>query len=263
MEFGNSGNEKLFSYLDYTRQVLPEPFASFSEERLLISVVFAVFVLLCTTYVFLGGAGRSGKRDVVLLWGPMGAGKTTLFYQLLEGKVPLQGTHTSMEPNKAEAKIGELGVSLLDFPGHGSQESLLWENHADSIERVIFLLDSTDSLALEREGAQMLYNILTRKVFSRIPVLVACNKQDLSNAVPRDSMRLELEKELDKLRKTSMNEDMSSIGGDSSANQRIPLEMGVGQKRFRFNAVSRVMFAEIAVKTSNLKAVTDFIEDRV
>lgn len=261
MEFGSTGNEEFSSYLDIIREILPEPFASFPEEKLLIAMVFAVFVLMCTSYIFLGGAGRR-KRDVVLVWGPMGAGKTTLFYQLLEGKVPVQGTHTSMEPNKADAKFGKLEVPLLDFPGHGSQESQLWENHADSVKRVIFLLDSTDSLALEREGAQMLYNILTRKVFARIPVLVACNKQDLPTAVPMDSLRLDLEKELEKLRKTSMDEGMSSIGGDSSANQRIPLEIGVGQKRFRFNSLTRVSFAEVAVKTSNLKAVKDFIEDK-
>jgi len=87
----------------------------------------------------------------------------------------------------------------------------------------------------------------------RVPILVACNKQDLQFAKKATSIESELEKEIEELRKvkkaTQLDEASTKIGYLEDL-----------KKKFTFNEmIVPVQFVECAVKNEELGEVYKFI----
>eukprot|EP00465_Bigelowiella_longifila_P000196 CAMPEP_0185280466 /NCGR_PEP_ID=MMETSP1359-20130426/66141_1 /TAXON_ID=552665 /ORGANISM="Bigelowiella longifila, Strain CCMP242" /LENGTH=230 /DNA_ID=CAMNT_0027875721 /DNA_START=143 /DNA_END=835 /DNA_ORIENTATION=+ len=144
----------------------------------LLLVVTAMFMILKS------GGVVSSKRDSILIVGPMGSGKTALFYRLVLGeKRDSPMTVTSQAPNEDTFCPGEGGgkLGLVDLPGHDSQWPAALERVQDAVG-VIFLIDSSKPQI--NVAGQKLFDLLCDPSVknNKIPFMIACNKTDLPEA---------------------------------------------------------------------------------
>eukprot|EP00954_Amorphochlora_amoebiformis_P029222 1392846-Amorphochlora_amoeboformis.AAC.1 len=93
---------------------------------LVVVVLLAIFFLSKTSGVV--GAHLS-RGSSLLLIGPMGSGKTSLFFRLTTPSEAQPLTVTSQSPNKGVLSIAEVKMPVEDLPGHDSQ----WPS---SLERI-------------------------------------------------------------------------------------------------------------------------------
>lgn len=152
-------------------------------------------------------AAMKGEQfDVtVLLCGPMGGGKTRLFYHLCTGdkNVP---TLTSLKANVGIAGIqpdrgDKEKVRYIDWPGHASlNDSALdtvWKAPVNSV-RLVLVLDATQSVAA---AASTLYEIWEGAVTSKRQrnVLICCHKKDFPKAKNWKRIKIQMRTELERL----------------------------------------------------------------
>lgn len=202
-------------------ELLPADVAGVVRQHEL-EVLAALTVVLLTLLLLIirrGGSGGSGggKGTSVLLVGPAGGGKTTLFYQIKDGSTHL-GTVASMVENEGTWTVLSKGrpagtARVVDVPGHPSLRHRL-EQHLRDAAAVVFVMDSVDISPSKVEAAEELFEVLTHPhvARARVPVLLACNKMDLeTQAHSVDFIRRTLEKQLDAMRKTrvSMSPDVA------------------------------------------------------
>mmetsp|Transcript_27374 Transcript_27374/g.52120 ORF Transcript_27374/g.52120 Transcript_27374/m.52120 type:complete len:242 (+) Transcript_27374:61-786(+) len=221
------------------------------------AIVAALFVVLLV--IFKLAFGRNRGDDIVVI-GPCGGGKTSLFLQLYKGDLG-QGTVTSMEANQATFNLTGVkkAVKMVDVPGHRRVRSVL-DKHIVSARAIIFMVDAVDfsTTGYVRSAADMLYDALSKRSLqrSRVPVLVACNKMDYSSAHSVDFVRKRLEKEIEQLRNTRTAMSDTGKGG---ASEEGPL--GKPGHTFSFaNSVNPVTFCGISVTQNELGPLFDFIK---
>jgi signal recognition particle receptor subunit beta len=141
----------------------------------------------------------------VLFCGPMGGGKTRIFYQICaEEKVTK--TVTSIKANAGVAPMkSERGdkatVRYIDWPGHAplSDSALepLWKAPNDKV-RVVLVLDATQPVAA---AASVLYTLWEGAATAkrRRTILVACHKKDFPKAKNWKRVKIQLRTELERL----------------------------------------------------------------
>ena len=159
------------------------------------------------------GKSRSGKS--LLLVGLAEAGKTTIFSRLTLGKfVP---TVTSMKQNNAEYPAKKRTLEIVDLPGHDRLRSKYWEDYKSNATGIVFVVDSQSFLSNVRDVADFLYTVLADPVVNkrRVPVLIACNKQDEAKAKSAKVIQNQLEKEINTIRATRLAA-LESTDGSSS-----------------------------------------------
>lgn len=156
--------------------------------------------------VMSGGASKMIRRQrgqSLLLLGQCGSGKTVLFYQMKD-QVEVR-TVSSLKNNRESLKIqaGEepLGpIDVIDCPGHqrfrGKQAELMREARC-----IVYVVDSEDKQKL-KDVAEHLYEILTDQgvIELHIPILLTCNKCDLSTARTEKFIVEEIEREIEQMR---------------------------------------------------------------
>jgi small GTP-binding protein len=161
---------------------------------------------------------RGRKREKVLLVGPVNAGKTRLFYRLLSQVNPDTVSSTSLNKTDShmEVKIPKSvaqtpkndgdddiatcvtsQVDLIDIPGHFNFRSTINQS-LDQAKAIILVLDSSEKDKFG-EAADILYDVLGNIdiIGEQVPVLVACNKQDLTFAKKAVQLERLLESEID------------------------------------------------------------------
>jgi signal recognition particle receptor subunit beta len=194
-------------------------------------VAAIILIVLFKTCFGRSGGKKAQKGTALLVWGPCGAGKTTLFYRLREETFPK--TITSMVPNEAKITLNNKAYTLIDYPGHQRLRAELMTTHLRKAGKVIFVLDASNLKAELPRVAQQLYDLLTRSYISdaAVPVIVACNKSDDPASLSSDKSRALLEGELNKIRSTrSANPGLTGTDGDDSESGSI----GVVGKPFKF-----------------------------
>lgn len=139
-----------------------------------------------------GTAFVNQPRDKVIIVGPVAAGKTQLFYRLLSKVEP--STVSSTELNQTDGEVAlevpkrllneqpGLSLSVVDIPGHYNFRIKV-QQYLERAKGVILVVDARDKDRVA-EAAEFLYDMLSnnRLVRQRVPILVACNKQDLALA---------------------------------------------------------------------------------
>ena len=169
-----------------------------------------------------GRARTAGVRSrasgpLILIAGPSGAGKTTLFLRLRDGAAApaslLGSTVSSLAENEAPGAAGGAcrGVALVDAPGHPRLRALA-ASHAPAAAALVFVVDAASFLAGKAEAADQLVSLLRaglgRKAGRRrgraspggggTPILLACNKANLGAAAySPDFIRKRLEREVE------------------------------------------------------------------
>jgi signal recognition particle receptor subunit beta len=121
-------------------------------------LAFGFFVLLIVFIfkiaVYSSGIG-SGKRDVILLIGPCGGGKTALFHRLRNGRDLQIDTVTSMKETLETFPLYDeeaTKVTVCDFPGHERLRSQATQFYPIA-KKIVFVVDSTicmDTLQLRK-----------------------------------------------------------------------------------------------------------------
>jgi len=167
--------------------------------------------------------------ETVLVCGPMGGGKTRLFYSLVHGN-PNAPTITSIQANvgllqpnsstKSTLADGEDGdgttngtkpIRIMDYPGHADWHSSQIIQVLDSLDRLVLVLDSTQSVS---PAADILYHILAHATFNKkrkIHIMVDCHKADAPKAKNWRRIKIMLRTELERLLKVRATESDEAL----------------------------------------------------
>jgi len=153
---------------------------------------------------------QSRKLQFVLIVGRNDAGKTTLFVKLTQDRTVL--TVSSLIKNIGWTKNlipREPGreIQLIDIPGFERIRWDVFETSKSLCKGIIFILDSVTIVRDSQEAADILYRILTDSEIQRrkVPILIACNKQDEVAAKDVEVVGGLLEKEINAIRVTKYN----------------------------------------------------------
>ncbi|KAJ2723876.1 hypothetical protein GGI07_002339 [Coemansia sp. Benny D115] len=216
---------------------------------------------------------QSKKRNMVVITGPMGGGKTALWcYLRFPDHNAAPRTQTSMSVNSAEIKLEDTSIYLVDIPGH-QKYRFDRDTHLDSARSVIFVVDSTTISKDIRATAEQLYEVLanTHVQEKEVPVLIVCNKQDDASAISNTKIKALLETEMDNLRNSRQAgleslKDTAAHNDDDAAVERASDFLGYEGKKFSFedlpNAV-QVNEASMAMGMSvgGMEQITAWIVD--
>ncbi|XP_024372786.1 uncharacterized protein [Physcomitrium patens] len=234
------------------------------DQAALYTTIAVLFVTLLTLFIVTRVTFKRKKSKTVLLVGLNGAGKTALFYQLRDGTTH-QGAVTSMEPNadtfilhSETSKKGKVKpVHVVDVPGHPKLRPQLEELLPKSC-CLVFVVDALDFMPHVRAAAEYLYELLTNKevVKRRIPILLTCNKMDKITAHSSNFIKGQLEKELNKLRKSRTSVSAADVSSEIS--------LGVQGEVFNFTQCSnKITIAEVSALTGKVEQVEQFIREYV
>lgn len=214
--------------MEYIRQELGR------QDPTVLSVVVALVVVLLSLVIWRLLRGSRSSRRAVLLVGLCNSGKTLLFSRLLTGK--FWKTQTSISLNTALYRGNNdkhPTFTLVDVPGHESLRLQFLDQYKTSIRAMIYVVDSSAFQREVKEVAEFLYQILTDAILLRNvpPILVACNKQDVSMAKSAKLVQQQLEKELNTLRVTQ-SAVPSTLEG---SNLQTTTQLGKKGKDFEFS----------------------------
>ncbi|XP_067642882.1 signal recognition particle receptor subunit beta [Eurosta solidaginis] len=195
-----------------------------------------------------------GRRDF-LLTGLSESGKSAIFMQILYNKFP--NTLTSITENVGEYRSGRSSGRLIDIPGHYRVRNKYFDQFKHSAKAIIFVVDSVTVQKEVRDVADVLYSVLADVATQSCPVLVLCNKHDLSTAKGAQVIKSILEKEMNIVRSTRSRK-LQSVGEEDASK---PLCLGKEGKDFEFSHVQQnVQFIECSAKENQLNNLSDWIE---
>ncbi|XP_029471046.1 signal recognition particle receptor subunit beta [Rhinatrema bivittatum] len=224
---------------------LPPP----EQDGTVLSVLVALVVVVLVTLVFwkLLRSRKSSRRDVLLI-GLCDSGKTLLFSRLLTGKY--KWTQTSITESSAAYRVKDdkgITLTLIDVPGHKSLRLQFLERFKATARAIVFVVDSAAFQREVKDAAEFLYQLLTDSVLLKNapPLLVACNKQDITMAKSAKLIQQQLEKELNTLRVTR-SAAPTTMDGSGAAPQ-----LGKKGKEFDFSQLPmKVEFLECSARDS-------------
>ncbi|CEO94804.1 Signal recognition particle receptor subunit beta [Plasmodiophora brassicae] len=216
--------------------------------------VAGIVIALVVIAILLAVRLRSAKRNAIVVTGPMNAGKTALYYRVMQDG--FRETVPSLRPNDLEFDVPGLNASIrmIDYPGHSSFRLGL-SAYLDQAVAVVFVVDSASPSELPA-AAKLLHAVLVHPVIHKrkVPVLVVCNKADLQEALPVDTIAHSLENEIDVIQQS--RESMKDI--DARETQQITL--GQGGAPFKFShCPGKVMFGS----TTALKGDVSFVVSNI
>jgi signal recognition particle receptor subunit beta len=177
--------------------------------KIIIAVVAIVVIAIIATLL---GRSRRPARDLILLLGQCGAGKTTLFYHWSNKGMKNIKTVTSQNPNRGFV-LEDIKHEVIDYPGHPRLRSGAF-NLMPRADKVVYLIDSTDKGSL-KSVAENLFDIFAFKDLSNKTRMMLCfNKSDLTTAMKYEEILTVINQEIESLRK-SRSDEFVGIEGES------------------------------------------------
>ena len=111
------------AFIDIYNNALSEyGLSNFHIMLALLTILIGIVII----YLFRSKSGSTVKKDIVVILGPCGAGKTVLMHKLCTGEAPLTTT-TMKAGNQMYAKTGSEPIQVVDYPGHAKLRSQLAE----------------------------------------------------------------------------------------------------------------------------------------
>ncbi|KAM8953994.1 signal recognition particle receptor subunit beta [Pelodytes ibericus] len=220
------------------------------QDPTVLSVAVALVVVLLSFLLWKLLKTNRISRRAVLLVGTCDSGKTLLFSRLLTGKY--KQTQTSISTNSAVYKVKNdkgSSLTLIDIPGHESLRFQFLEQYKTAARALLFVVDSSAFQREVKEVAELLYQLLTDGTLlnNSPPILIACNKQDVSMAKSAKLIQQQLEKELNTLRVTRSAAPSTLEGSNSPATH----QLGKKGKDFDFSQLPmKVEFVECSSRDS-------------
>ncbi|KAI1719642.1 signal recognition particle receptor beta subunit domain-containing protein [Ditylenchus destructor] len=223
----------------------------------LIPALATFALLLLTVLIYLFWRRYASRADAIILVGLNDSGKTRIFTKLIDSGNNWS-SYTSMKENLFTEYLTKNGsrCRLVDYPGAESLRKnlfLKWFNtERKNIKCIVFVVDSSTFSANSKDVAAFMYDALYESRKS-VPLLIACNKQDLENASTTQNIRNELEKEFG-LINVSRQASLSSTDGDSS--KRLLTENGAD---FRWNDLRGTKFTFIECSANDDEPLDEVI----
>ncbi|CAJ0929404.1 unnamed protein product [Ranitomeya imitator] len=232
------------------------------QDPTVLSVVAALVVVLLSLVIWRLLRGRQSSRRAVLLVGLCDSGKSlsssagyaVQHWHLLSVANFLNGkfrqTQTSISPNSSIYRgknEKSSSFTLVDVPGHESLRLQFLDQYKTSVRAMIFVVDSSSFQREVKEVAEFFYQILTDATLLRNnpPILVACNKQDISMAKSAKLIQQQLERELNTLRVTQSAAPSTLEGTNSPATT----QLGKKGKDFEFSQLPlKIEFLECSAR---------------
>ncbi|XP_074819359.1 ovotransferrin-like [Natator depressus] len=242
-------------YLDSLRRELRVPDAT------LLSVLLALLAVALTLLVWKLIQGRKSSRRTVLLVGLCDSGKTLLFVRLLTGTY--RNTQTSITDSSAVYRVSNdkgSSVTLIDLPGHESLRLQFLEKFKAAARAIVFVVDSVAFQREVKDVAEFLYQVLTdcTVLKNALPLVIACNKQDITMAKSAKLIQQQLEKELNTLRVTRSAAPSTLDGLTSSGTA----QLGKKGKEFDFSQLPmKVELVECSARGSKAEEGSADIDD--
>ena len=223
------------------------------SPALWITILATVISGIIFVFVFLKYSIYSKNKDAILFIGPCGAGKTALSYKVCYDCFP--DTTTSIKAGKYILSRGNSkSVPVIDFPGHPKLRSQVNE-YLSRARRIVFVVDASKIQTQAREAAEFLYDLFTNPLLENgPPMLIACNKSDIPGSRPPPRVKLAIQQELDKIKKT--RQSMEIVGDNES--------VSLGREGQPFSIERdppiKVSFASISGKSAALDELYAFLE---
>uniref|UniRef100_A0A6V3REA5 Signal recognition particle receptor subunit beta n=1 Tax=Lotharella globosa TaxID=91324 RepID=A0A6V3REA5_9EUKA len=225
-------------------------------------VVLAIVLLAMVAFKALqqGGVVSPSSGNTVLIVGPMGSGKTALFYRLVLGEgSKLPKTVTSQAPNAEEFSPCEEKSSkklqLVDLPGHDSQWPAAMERTSDAAG-IIFLMDS--SKPQTTVAGQKLFDLLCDPGLKKrkIPFLVACNKSEEEGAKSLDDIQDDLHADLQD--RTEFKDTIEDTEGNTIVKKMTEDD----ESDFKFEELPcPIKFTTVSLKKGDIAPIEKFCQE--
>ncbi|XP_004525235.1 signal recognition particle receptor subunit beta [Ceratitis capitata] len=241
--------------MDKLSESAPENTTSTVSEMSMTSIVLAALLGFIVMAIILLLRRRSlGRRDF-LLTGLSESGKTAIFMQLMHKKFP--STFISITENVGEYCSGRLSGRLVDIPGHYRVRDKSFNQYKRTAKGIIFVVDSATVQKEIRDVADALHGILADAATQSCPILILCNKQDLSTTKGAQVIKSILEKEMNIVRITRSRKLESVIEESDSKT----VFLGKEGKDFEFSHLHQnVQFYECSAKENQLSNLSDWID---
>jgi signal recognition particle receptor subunit beta len=139
-------------------------------------------------------------------------------------------------------------LELIDIPGHDRVRNGVLMKFTSSLKGLVVLIDSVNFPKEYVDVAAMLYDLFSDKRFmsKRVPILIACNKQDVTLAKDPTFIEEQLANELDRLR-TSRGAALEGTSGETAKQ----VFVGKKGKDFEFSDLPcRVTFVTCSARGS-------------
>ncbi|KAI8795415.1 signal recognition particle receptor subunit beta [Biomphalaria glabrata] len=236
--------------------MLRDLFQSETNDGTFYGIVVAIIVVLLSLAVFIIRRSGRSKRQGILLLGICEAGKTLIYLQLLYKD--FMTTYTSIDVNSGEFSLNETKkkVRIIDLPGNDRLRGQFLEEYKGTARGIVFVINSATLQREIKEVAEFLYTILSDRVISSNspPVLILCNKQDLTSSKSAALIRSQLEKEMTTLRITR-SAALKGVGDTANNNAFL----GKRDKDFDFSDLKpiKVEFAECSAQGKNKEDLPD------
>ncbi|XP_077207054.1 serotransferrin [Paroedura picta] len=215
-----------------------------------LSVLLALVVVAVTLLILKFIQTRKSSRRAVLLVGLCDSGKTLMFVRLLTAN--FRNTQTSITDSSALYRVKNdknSSVTLIDLPGHESLRLQFLDRFKAAARAIVFVVDSVAFQREMKDVAEFLYQVLTDSTVLKNapPLLVACNKQDVTMAKSSKLIQQQLEKELNTLRVTRS----AAPSTLDSTNSGSASQLGKKGKEFDFSQLPmKVDFIECSARGS-------------
>ncbi|CAG9534616.1 unnamed protein product [Cercopithifilaria johnstoni] len=208
-------------------------------------IAFIVVLISVLAYIL---KRKLTRGNTILIVGLCDSGKTMLFSKLINPEYSPE-TYTSLKENRCEdvSITSDKLVTLVDFPGSERLRKQLFGNYLQknrsSLKGIVFVIDSSTFSKRSRDVAAFLYDVLYESE-KKIPMLVACNKQNCPLAKSSQAVRTALEREFGYINGTR---EAALDSTDGIAKKRTLTSTG---KSFRWDDLSspRLDFIECFVK---------------
>lgn len=233
------------------------------------------------------GAKKKSTRQTILIVGPSGAGKTSLYLSLVsQDKKAQSKTLTSQSPNQQVVKLpfsstdetSTATIEIKDFPGHPKLFHMLEEEiktNLRDIAGIVFVVDSaaagklksaSDPAATEAVSttAQMLCKVLslTERHPNGVDILIAGNKSDVFNALSASKLRSLLEQEI--LEIMSTKGKLLDANADSGNDTDSPLAWIADSDKFSFDELEGAMdVIDGSAKLGQVSSWATWIEQQI
>ncbi|TDH68700.1 hypothetical protein CCR75_004592 [Bremia lactucae] len=226
-------------------------------------VVLAVHFIMHMRGLNVSFAGK--KKKTALLLGPRHAGKTSFLHFVRDGKHVETvssmkektynfSVHPKYNPDKFDAEL-----TVIDYPGHERLRSRVTEFYPIT-SCIAFFVDASDVPSF-RKAAEFLYDVFANKKINdqAPPIMIVCNKSEITTAASPQAVRDALEKELTQLKTTRSSLE---IEGDEDEQDRLQVPVGRDAVPFQFDvdAPCDISFIKCSVKDADIEEVVRFIQ---
>ena len=207
----------------------------FTPEVILVLALVTVVTLFFLHRVLFGGSS-SRRLDSILIMGPCGSGKTSLFFLWKNGKVP--ETVTSQVPNRGFV-LKEKGVreEIVDCPGHARLCNSVHEL-VPKAKKIVFLLDESSV----KESAEKLFQIFVLpRLNTKTQMMICLNKMDKKGMeVSKAVDALNKEMRLLQKTKTEDGEYVGVEGEEFDITVHAPIKVVIGKASVKKGDVAEI-----------------------